>query len=239
MIIKCIAVDDEPLALDIIKDYISKVPFLKLLDTFTDGISVLEYLAVNQVDLIFLDIEMGGLTGTQLLKTMQQKPKVIMTTAYRKYAVDAFDLDVTDYLVKPFKFERFLKAVEKAGSLLNNSVKDIVSKEESKNYFFVKSGYKMMKVNFKDILYIEGLSEYIIIKTTASNIITLQSFKNIENILPSSDFIRIHKSYMVALNKIESIEGMYLKVTGKELPIGNKYKKRFFEVISSLREGKE
>jgi len=238
MIINCIAVDDEPLALDIIRDYISQVPFLNLLKVFSDGISVLEYLASNHVDLIFLDIEMGGLTGTQLLKTLQQKPKVIMTTAYRKYAVDAFDLDVTDYLVKPFKFERFLKAVEKAGSLIKQSQKDPLPADSAKEYFFVKSGYKMMKVNFKDILYIEGLSEYIIIKTTGTNIITLQSFKNIENILPASDFIRIHKSYMVAINKIESIEGQYLVIGKKELPIGNKYRKRFFEVISELRNGK-
>lgn len=235
MIIKCIAVDDEPLALDIIKDYISQVPFLKLVGTFNDGISVLEFLASNHADLIFLDIEMGGLTGTQLLKTLQTKPKVIMTTAYRKYAVDAFDLDVTDYLLKPFSFERFLKAVEKAC----NSVIDIqrnTQKEVHKDYFFVKSGYKMLKVNFKDILFIEGLSEYIIIKTTASNIITLQSFKNIEKILPESDFIRIHKSYLVAINKIDSIEGQSLVIAKKELPIGNKYRKKFFEVISLLKD---
>jgi two-component system, LytTR family, response regulator len=235
MIIKCIAVDDEPLALDIIKDYISQVPFLKLVGTFNDGISVLEFLASNHADLIFLDIEMGGLTGTQLLKTLQTKPKVIMTTAYRKYAVDAFDLDVTDYLLKPFSFERFLKAVEKAC----NSVIDIqrnTQKEVNKDYFFVKSGYKMLKVNFKDILFIEGLSEYIIIKTTASNIITLQSFKNIEKILPESDFIRIHKSYLVAINKIDSIEGQSLVIAKKELPIGNKYRKKFFEVISLLKD---
>lgn len=236
MIIKCIAVDDEPLALDLICDYISKVPFLKLMKTFSDGISVLEYLASNHIDLVFLDIEMGGLTGTQLLKTLQQKPKIIMTTAYRKYAVDAFDLDVTDYLVKPFKFERFLKAVEKACHLINDRKNDKSDFSESKDFFFVKSGYKMMKVDFKDILYIEGLSEYIIIKTSSANIITLQSFKNIENILPAQDFIRIHKSYMVAVNKIESIEGQNLVVAKKELPIGNKYRKRFHEVISSLRK---
>lgn len=236
MTIKCIAVDDEPLALDIIKDYISQVPFLKLVKTFNDGISVLEYLTANQVDLIFLDIEMGGLTGTQLLKTLQKKPKVIMTTAYRKYAVDAFDLDVTDYLLKPFSFERFLKAVEKASNLVIDMQKEPAQAGLHKDYFFVKSGYKMVKVNFKDILYIEGLSEYIIIKTTSSNIITLQSFKNIEKILPESDFIRIHKSYLAAINKIESIEGQSLVIAKKELPIGNKYRKKFFEVISLLRD---
>lgn len=238
MIIKCIAVDDEPLALDIIKDYISQVPFLKLMKSFKDGISALEYLASNNVDLIFLDIEMGGLSGTQLLKTLQNKPKVIMTTAYRNYAVDAFDLDVTDYLLKPFSFERFLKAVEKSCISLKDGHKNPVSTGGDKDYFFVKSGYKMLKVNFNDILYIEGLSEYIIIKTKSANIITLQSFKNIEKTLPESGFVRIHKSYLVALNKIDSVEGQYVIIGNKELPIGNKYKKRFFDVISLTGKNK-
>jgi len=232
MIIKCIAVDDEPLALDIIKDYISQVPFLKLMKTFNDGISVLEYLASNNVDLIFLDIEMGGLSGTQLLKTLQKKPKVIMTTAFRNYAVDAFDLDVTDYLLKPFSFERFLKAVEKSCNSLKEGQNDHAQATSGKDFFFVKSGYKILKVNFNDILYIEGLSEYIIIKTKTVNIITLQSFKNIEKTLPESGFIRIHKSYLVSLSKIDSVEGQNVVVANKQLPIGNKYKKRFFESIS-------
>ena len=238
MIIKCIAVDDEPLALDIIKDYISQVPFLKLMKTFKDGISVIEYLASNNVDLIFLDIEMGGLSGTQLLKTLQKKPKVIMTTAYRNYAVEAFDLDVTDYLLKPFSFERFLKAVEKSFSLPKDEQKHPVSTGGEKDYFFVKSGYKMLKVNFNDILYIEGLSEYIIIKTKSANIITLQSFKNIEKTLPGSGFIRIHKSYLVSLNKIDSVEGQSVIIANKELPIGNKYRRRFFDVISLTGKNK-
>jgi len=232
MIIKCIAVDDEPLALDIIKDYISQVPFLKLMKTFKDGISVIEYLASNNVDLIFLDIEMGGISGTQLLKTLQKKPKVIMTTAYRNYAVDAFDLDVTDYLLKPFSFERFLKAVDKVHTLLNENQRSPESGSSDKEYFFVKSNYKMVKVNYDEILYIEGLSEYIIIKTKTANIITLQSFKNIEQTLPDSKFVRIHKSYMVSLSKIESIEGQYVKIGNKELPIGSKYKDNFFKIIS-------
>jgi two-component system LytT family response regulator len=232
MIINCIAVDDEPLALDIIRDYISQVPFLKLMKTFKDGISVIEYLASNNVDLIFLDIEMGGISGTQLLKTLQKKPNVIMTTAYRNYAVDAFDLDVTDYLLKPFSFERFLKAVDKVYILQKDKQRPPESGSSDNEYFFVKSNYKMVKVNYDDILYIEGLSEYIIIKTKTANIITLQSFKNIEKTLPESGFARIHKSYMVSLSKIESIEGQYVKIANKELPVGNKYKDNFFKIIS-------
>lgn len=232
MIINCIAVDDEPLALDIIKDYITQVPFLKLLKTFKDGINTIEYLASNNVDLIFLDIEMGGLSGTQLLKTLNKKPKVIMTTAYRNYAFDAFELDVTDYLLKPFTFERFLKAVEKVFNLLKNEQRSADFIRPEKEYFFVRSNYKMQKVIFEEILYIEGLSEYIIIKTKSSNIITLQSFKNIEQMLPQSKFIRVHKSYLVAINKIDCIDGQNIKIGNKEIPIGSKYKKRFFEIIS-------
>ena len=232
MILKCIAVDDEPLALDIIKSYISRVPFLQLMKTFDEGISVIEYLSSNDVDLIFLDIEMGGFSGTQLLKTLQKKPNVIMTTAYRNYAVDAFELNVTDYLLKPFSFERFLKAVEKVYNLLNVEQKHPITNNSDNGYFFVKSSHKMVKVNFEDILYIEGMSEYIIIKTKTANIITLQSFKDIESTLPESGFIRIHKSYLVSLNKIDCVEGQYVKIGSKELPIGNKYKKIFLDAIS-------
>jgi two-component system, LytTR family, response regulator len=232
MIIKCIAIDDEPLALDIIKDYISQVPFLKLMKTFEDGISGLEYLAANNVDLIFLDIEMGGLSGTQLLKTLEKKPKVIMTTAYRNYAVDAFDLNVTDYLLKPFSFERFVKAVERTYNLLNSEQNNAASHNGEKDFFFVKSNYKMVKINFNDILYIEGMSEYIIIKTKTANIITLQSLKEIEKVLPESKFARIHKSYLVSLNKIDCIDGQSVMIANKELPIGNKYRKIFFDSIS-------
>ena len=232
MILKCIAVDDEPLALDIIKSYISRVPFLQLMKTFDEGISVIEYLSSNDVDLIFLDIEMGGFSGTQLLKTLQKKPNVIMTTAYRNYAVDAFELNVTDYLLKPFSFERFLKAVEKVYNLLNVEQKHPITNNSDNGYCFVKSSHKMVKVNFEDILYIEGMSEYIIIKTKTANIITLQSFKDIESTLPESGFIRIHKSYLVSLNKIDCVEGQYVKIGSKELPIGNKYKKIFLDAIS-------
>ena len=232
MTINCIAVDDEPLALDIIEDYISQVPFLRLMKTFHEGISVIEYLAANNVDLIFLDIEMGGISGTQLLKTIQKKPKVIMTTAFRNYAVDAFELDVTDYLLKPFSFERFLKAVEKVYSLLNEEKHKYDSEKGNKDYFFVKSNYKMIRVNFDDVLFIEGLSEYIVIYTKTSKIITLQSFKNIEQTLKEPEFVRIQKSYLVSMNKIDSIEGQYVKIANKELPIGNKYKDNFFKVIT-------
>jgi two-component system, LytTR family, response regulator len=236
MIINCIAVDDEPLALNLIKNFISRIPFLKLLETFSDGISVIDYLTTNEVDLIFLDIEMSGLSGTQLLKTLKKKPKVIITTAYRDYAIDAFDLDVTDYLLKPFSFERFLKAVERIRNLIieSQSHTDVIANE--KEYIFVKCNGKMVKVNFNDIIYIEALNEYISIKTNSGNIITLQTMKNIEKVLPASKFARIQKSFIVSLSKIDFIEGQFIVAANKKLPIGNKYKKRFFEIISLTGE---
>lgn len=232
MIINCIAVDDEPLALNIIKDYTSQIPYLNLLKTFRDGISVIDYLSSNEVDLIFLDIEMSGLSGTQLLKTLKKKPKVIITTAYRDYAIDAFDLEVSDYLLKPFSFERFLKAVERIRNQISESQIQTDLKTKEKEYIFVKCNGKMIKVNFKDILYVEALNEYIRIKTTQASIITLQSMKSIEKVLPESKFARIHKSFIASLNKIDFIEGQNIVIADKKLPIGDKYRKEFFEAIS-------
>jgi DNA-binding LytR/AlgR family response regulator len=232
MNINCIAVDDEPLALNLVINYISQIPYLKLQKTFRDGISVIDYLASNDVDLIFLDIEMSGLSGTQLLKTLKKKPKVIVTTAYRDYALEAFDLEVTDYLLKPFTFERFLIAVERIRNLMYENREQTEAKEIEKEFTFVKHNGKMLKINFDDINYIEALNEYISIKTNAGSIVTLQSMKNIEKVLPKTKFVRIHKSYIISLNKIDYIEGQFIVVLNKKLPIGNKYKKSFFDAIS-------
>jgi DNA-binding LytR/AlgR family response regulator len=232
MIINCIAIDDEPPARTLIKGFISKVPYLKLLNTFKDGLSGIEFLKSNDVDLIFLDIEMGGLSGIQLLKSLNKKPKIIITTAYRNYAIDAFDLDVTDYLLKPLSFERFLKAVDKVYNQLWKEKEPLSNQLPEKDFIFVKTEYKMQRINFDDILYIEGLYEYLMIVTKTSKIATLQSFKNIEKLLPKSNFIRVHKSYIVALDKIDNIEKHTIKILGKEIPIGDKFKKKFFEAIS-------
>ncbi|MFA5405110.1 MAG: LytTR family DNA-binding domain-containing protein, partial [Ignavibacteria bacterium] len=171
-------------------------------------------------------------SGTQLLKTLKKKPKVIVTTAFRDYAIDAFDLEVTDYLLKPFSFERFLKAVERIRNLICENQNHTNAKIKEKEYIFVKCNGKMVKINFNDILYIEALNEYISIKTNTGNIITLQSMKNIEKVLPESKFVRIQKSFIVSMNKIDFIEGQFIVVANKKLPIGNIYKKRFFELIS-------
>jgi two-component system, LytTR family, response regulator len=232
MIINCIAIDDEPPARTLIKGFILKVPYLKLLNTFKDGISGIEFIKLNDVDLVFLDIEMGGLSGIQLLKALNKKPKIIITTAYRNYAIDAFDLDVTDYLLKPLSFERFLKAVDKVYDLICKEKEIFNTQKAQRDFMFVKTEYKMQRINFDDILYIEGLCEYLIIKTKTSKITTLQSFKNIEKLLPKSNFIRVHKSYMVALDKIDLIEKHTIKIGDKKIPVGDKFKNNFFNTIS-------
>ena len=237
MRIRCIAIDDEPPALHQMKEYISRVPFLDLVHTFDNGISAIEFLKENEVDLLFLDIEMEGLTGIQMLKVIKNKPFVILTTAYDSYAIQAFDLDVTDYILKPISFERFFKAVEKVSELirekkqgLNQMVQTVA---DEKNYIFVKTEYRMQRVDFKDILYIEGLKEYLIIKMITGRVITLQSFKHMEEMLPSSNFIRVHKSYMVALDKIEFIERNRIKIADKLIPVGDTYKKVFYEALGN------
>jgi DNA-binding LytR/AlgR family response regulator len=238
MKINCIAVDDEPPALAQMEDYIKRVPFLNLLKTFDNGLETLDFLKNNEVDLVFLDIQMEGFTGIQLLNTLKKKPSVIFTTAYDRYAIQAFDLDVSDYLLKPISFERFIKAVEKVYDGINNLKKTtptVIHNEshshEEKTFMFVKTEYRMQRVDFKEILYVEGLKEYLIIKTITGRVITLQNFKTMEEALPESNFIRVHKSYIVALDKIEYIERNRIKIADQLIPIGDTYRKIFFEKL--------
>lgn len=233
MIINCIAVDDEPPALNIVTENISRVPYLNLVKTFNNGIDAVNFLeSNNNIDLIFLDIEMGEISGIKLINVLSTKPKIILTTAYENYAIEAFNLDVIDYLLKPYSFERFLKAVNKVYSLIRKEQlpNEMISTEN--DFIFVKSDYKKQKVNIDDILFIEGLNDYLIIKTKTIKIITHQSFKNIEILLPPMKFIRIHKSFLIAVNKIDSVEGKSVKISGTEIPIGDKYRKSFFDFIS-------
>lgn len=234
MQIKCISVDDEPPALMQMEDYINRVPYLNLLKTFDNAMECIEFLKHNEVDLMFLDIEMEGFTGIQLLQLIKNKPRVIFTTAYDRYAIQAFELDVSDYLLKPISFERFFKAVEKVYDSMFDQRRPILTPQTETHqngptYMFVKSEYRMQRVDFKDILYIEGLKEYVIIKTLQGRVITLQNFKNLEETLPVSNFIRVHKSYMVALDKIEYIERNHIKIGEKLIPVGESYRKQFFD----------
>lgn len=237
MKINCIAVDDEPLALEIISSYCSKVPFLSLLGTFNKPLEALSFMTENKVELLFLDIQMEELTGIQLLSSLKVKPFTILTTAYDNYALQGFDLDVIDYLLKPISFDRFLKGVNKVmdrihpeiSENLNNSENSAILHEES--YFFVKTETRMERIEKKDILYVEGMGDYWRIVTRNKRIMTLMNAKKIEDILHEPNFCRVHKSFFVAIDKIESIERKHIKVAEQRIPISETYEKKFFELI--------
>jgi DNA-binding LytR/AlgR family response regulator len=236
----CIVIDDEPLALDLLTDYIGKIPFLKLERTFTNPIEGLGYLQENAVDLVFLDVELPYLSGIEFVKCLQSKPQIIFTTAYEKYAVTGYDLEITDYLVKPVVFERFMKASSKAYSLnkLNRKGTDrsvnTLEKEPQPDYIMVKTGYSTIKVNLNDILYIEGLKDYIKIHTPDKTILTLNSLKKIQEILPDNRFVRVHRSFIVALPKIDSIQRSRIVIGKTFVPVGENYKSSFKDVIGAI-----
>jgi DNA-binding LytR/AlgR family response regulator len=237
MELTCIAIDDEPLALEIISAYIEKVPFLKLLKTFDNAIDSIDFIKKNKVDLMFLDIEMESLTGIQLIHALKDRPEVIFTTAYDSYAVEGFELDAADYLLKPISFERFVKSVDKVyNKFISPKPKTGTpvqsSRSSSGNFIFVKTENRLQKVAFNDILYIEGQGDYLKIVTTTARIMTLQNFKKFEATLPPENFIRVHKSYLVALNKIESISRNRIKIGNTLIPVSDSYKNAFYEVIS-------
>lgn len=225
MIIDCIIIEDEPLALERTKGYVQRISYLTLIGEFNNGVDALIFMKANQVDLIFLDIEMDELTGVELLKTLVNPPKVIITTAYENYALKGYELNVSDYLLKPFSFERFLQAVEKTYEDLR--IKNI----DDKDYLFVKTEYRMEKVSFNDILYIEGMGDYRNVQTPGKKILTLQTFGELEKYLPKDKFCRVHKSYLVSIDQIEFVERSRIKIGEKRIPISETYKNGFFELI--------
>lgn len=225
----CIAVDDEPLALDKIASFIGQLPFLDLKGIFDNPVDALAFLSDNNVDLLFLDIQMERLTGLDLLAALPERPQVILTTAYSEYALKGYEFEVTDYLLKPYSFERFVQAVNKAVKRISDkviSVKDIVP-----DFIFVKTDYRLVKIMLSDILYIEGMRDYRCIHTSNGKIMTQQTFGSFEELLPSSQFVRIHKSYMVALSKIESVEKHRVKIGKELLPVSESYRERFYAII--------
>jgi len=221
--IKCIIIEDEPLAVKVLSDYISQVPFLKLQETFKDAILATEYLRHNDNDLIFLDIHLPMLKGMAFLKTLTNPPAVIITTAYHQYAVEGYDLNVTDYLLKPFDFERFLKAVSKvrAAGTVNQKPEE---SPETKDHIFLSVQKKKVKILFSEILYIESQQEYIKILTTKKEYILKMSTHEIEALLPANLFKRIHRSFIVSINKIESYTSDIVEINGVSVPIGRGYK---------------
>lgn len=242
MQLSCIAVDDEPLALELIEDYIGKTPSLNLLKSFDNAIDAMEYLKNEKIDLIFLDIQMEELTGIQMLNIIKQKPMVIFTTAYDNFALKGYELDIVDYLLKPISFERFLKAADKAiekFKLMNMSHIALASDDKKtsgdEDYFFVKTEFRLRKVNFEDILYIEGMGDYLRIITNKEKIMTLQNFKKMEEILPPGNFARVHKSYIVSVDKIISIEKSKINIGDISIPISETYKKTFYDLLEKKK----
>lgn len=224
--IRCIAIDDEPLALELLEDNISKVPYLQLVAKCDNAIEAMEVLQHQTVDLVFLDIQMPGLTGLQFIKSITQKPMFILITAYEKYALDGFNLDVLDYLVKPVSLDRFIKACNKAQELhllrVNNKEGNPAIVPE---YLFVNVDYSLLKVVLADIMYIEGLKDYIKIqlKSTAKPVITRMSMKSVEEMLPASKFIRVHKSYIVSLSYVTAVRKNSVFIGAMEIPVSDSY----------------
>jgi len=237
MKIDCIAIDDEPLALDIIKDYARRVPYLNLTATFDNALDAIAYLKKNTIQFMFLDIQMDELTGIQMLSVLKEKPMVVFTTAYDQYAIKGYELDAVDYLLKPISFERFMKSTDKvydrltSKNIINNTNSPANTDEQPNDYCFVKTEFHLEKVNINDILYIEGMGDYIMLHTSTRKIMTLQNFRKAEDTLPSDKFCRVHKSYMVALNKIESIERNRIKIGNALIPVSDSYKKVFYDMV--------
>ncbi len=229
--IKCIAVDDESLALDLLEDNIKQVSFLQLVKRCKNAFEANEVMQKENIDLIFLDIQMPGLTGLQFLKTLSIKPIVIFITAYKKFAHEGYDLDVIDYLVKPVSFERFLKAVNKASEYYN--LKNALQVNKHRDYFFVYAEYTLVKIIINDISHIEGLKDYIKIHLTNSPkpIITRLSMKAMEENLLSNKFVRTHKSFIVAVDKIESIRNNKIKLKNAEISLSAHYRDSFFNIV--------
>src|ERR1700743_160734 len=239
--IRCLVVDDEPLALHILEDYISKMPFLQLVKVTTNPIEALALVQEGNIDLVFLDVQMPELTGIQFMKIANGKTKVILTTAYSQYALEGYELDVVDYLLKPIRCDRFFKSAQKAQGIIQPSVKQptvepvqqVQQQQQDflSDFIFVKSEYKIQKVYLHQILFIEGLKDYISIFTPTERIITLQNMKKMEDTLPEKHFVRVHKSYIVALNKIDSIERSRIFIGDKIIPVGDTYRDNFFKII--------
>lgn len=230
MLIKCIAIDDEPLALTKLEGFISKVPDLKLMRTFDNATEAIGWIKGNNPDLIFLDIQMTQLTGIQFIEAIKTDARIIITSAYDQYAIKGFELNVTDYLLKPFSFQRFLQAVNRVMEhFVSHNIEESTS--ESEKHIFVKTEYRLERVDLDDILYIEGMKDYLRIICKDKKIMTLQSFSKLEGSLPYKRFCRVHKSYIVAIDKIKSVERGVILIAGKSIPLSNTYKENFFSKI--------
>ena len=224
--INCIIVEDSPLAVEKLTDFIRQVPVLHLLQSFDNGIEAIAFIQTQTVDLVFLDIQMEQFSGLQFLEAVRVPPKVIIVSAYSKYAIQGFEHNVCDYLLKPYSFERFLKAIDKVQSELKVTA--------AKTWLFVKTEYRMERVDFCDVLYIEGMGAYLRIVCKNAKIMTLQTFSQIEKALPANQFLRIHKSFIVSLDKIENVERNVVKIGEQRIPVGKNYQEEFYRKLNAV-----
>ena len=241
--IRCLAVDDEAYATKMIADYIAKVPYLELAGTTTNAIDALSRIQIGDIDLVFLDIQMPELTGIQFLKLCGNKCGVILTTAYSEYALEGFELNVIDYLLKPIAFDRFLKAAQKAFEHISNQQRAVMpfaapslvpaSVVSSADYMFVKgeSKNKFLKIDYHEILYIQGLKNYVSIFTTSQRLVTYQSLRDLSEQLPQPPFYRVHKSYIISVNKVRMVDGHIVYIGDRYIPIGETYRESFYKLI--------
>lgn len=227
MIYKCIAVDDEPLALEKVVSFVSKLPQLQLVASFERPVDALAHLSTQSCDLLFLDIQMDSMTGLDLLAALPQRPQVILTTAYSEYALKGYEFEATDYLLKPFSFERFAQAVNKAVKRIAHTAET----EAAPDFIFVKTEARLVKVLLSEIVYIEGMRDYRCLHTLGGKMLTQQTFGSFEEQLPSCGFARIHKSYMVNLSHIESIERHRIRMGKELLPVSENYRESFYRRI--------
>jgi DNA-binding LytR/AlgR family response regulator len=227
MIIDCIIIEDEPIAAKKLADFLKQLEFIQLKASFDNGLDAINYLANHSIDLIFLDIQMKDLNGIQFLNALIHIPKIIITSAYSEYAMIGYEYNVTDYLLKPFGYDRFLKAVNKVYEELNQGT------TTSNNAIFIKTEYRIERVDLDDIFYIEGMRDYLLIVTKGKKIMTLLSFNRIMEILPISKFQRVHKSFIIAIDKIESIERNRIKLNNRLIPISETYKNDFINLLKN------
>lgn len=225
--------EDEPLARNLLVDYVKKVSFLELTEASSNPLQALEVLRNQHIDLMFLDIQMPEITGITLLKTLQKKPLVILTTAYSEYALESYDLDIVDYLLKPITFDRFLKAVDRASQRVmpTPAHREPAAAENVNTFVFIKDGTKLVKINYDDILFVEGLKDYVTIVTKTRKVVSLQRLKSLEMQLPADQFIRIHHSYIIALKAVDSVHRGEVHIGTHVIPISESYRKGFKEII--------
>lgn len=233
MKLKTIAIDDEPLALRLVCEYVNKTPFLELVGSFDNPLDAIDFLSNQSVDLIFVDIQMPDLTGIEFIRTLEDAPKIIFTTAYEKYAIEGFKLNAIDYLLKPFSYEEFLKAAGKARKQVELETNVLPSIETNSQFLFLKSEYKIRRINFNDILYIEGLKDYIKVFISGDDkpVLSLNSIKSLEQKLPEDKFMRVHRSFIVNLDRIDTIERSRIVFGKVYVPVSDQYKDKFQEYL--------